>query len=169
MNNITKLIVALMSPVQDAENALQQLLTQRSIDTAVGAQLDQIGTIVGQARGGLVDDDYRRYCRARIAANRSTGSVEDAIKIANLVINDITAHHNVDLQGIAAFVLRVEQHVTVESVANALISFLQDAASGGVRPILESCDQPPPTWQRCDLDTFDDATKHMITARDVPR
>ena len=106
-NNITKLLTALVTPHQPLEDAWQQLRLLRSVDTAVGVQLDMIGEIVGQERGGMVDDDYRRFVRARIAANISDGRVFDLIKVATLVVNDDDTTIQLDLQGNAAVVVRI--------------------------------------------------------------
>ena len=103
-SNIVKMLRVLLQPTQDLEDVLQALRTQRSIDAAVGAQLDMIGAIVGQPRNGMTDDDYRIYCRARIATNRSGGSYEDLIKISLLVLNDASVVVNVQTQGVATCV-----------------------------------------------------------------
>lgn len=48
--NLIGLIDALIEGQGDLETVLDQLLTERGIDTAIGAQLDIIGEIVGQPR-----------------------------------------------------------------------------------------------------------------------
>lgn len=149
-NNIEKLVATLATPFQSLENALQQLLTERSVDTAVGAQLDVIGKLVGQPRNGLVDADYRRYVRARVATNRSTGVVDDLINITELIVYDDDAYIKVESQSIATVVLRVEDLAITTGVANILIDFLNDAVSAGVRVILEYSDQAPATWFKWD-------------------
>src|SRR5687768_3990656 len=107
-NTNEKLLAVLATPFQSLESALQQLLTERSIDTAIGAQLDVIGRVVGQKRNGMSDDDYRRYCRARIATNRANGTVENLITITDLIIYDDDAVYEVESQGIATVVVRVQ-------------------------------------------------------------
>jgi len=74
---INALVEAFVSPAQELENMLSDLLRFRSIDTAVGAQLDIIGEIVGQERGGRTDAEYRAAIRARIQINNSSGTPED--------------------------------------------------------------------------------------------
>src|SRR5690349_3946784 len=105
-NNTEKLLAILATPFQSLENTLQDLLTKRSIDTAEGAQLDVIGKLVGQPRNGLDDDTYRRYCRARIATNRSNGTNENLITITDLIVYDDNAHYQTDFQNYATVVLR---------------------------------------------------------------
>src|SRR5262249_42034837 len=51
--NIAALLSALVAPAQDVEDAFQDLLTKRGIETGEGVQLDVVGKIVGQKRNGL--------------------------------------------------------------------------------------------------------------------
>lgn len=75
-----------LKQVQDLEDALFELITERTIDAAVGVQLDILGDIVGQPdRVGLSDDDYRTIIRARIKVNRSDGKAEQLIEILVLI------------------------------------------------------------------------------------
>jgi hypothetical protein len=165
--NIEKLLRVLVGAIQQAEDAGQQLLTLRTIDTATGAQLDIIGKIVGQARAGLLDDDYRRYCRARVAANRSTGTMEDVLRVAKLVLNDPSAHLAFENQGIAAYVLRVEDVAISADLAGViLMSFLAQITAAGVRPILESGATDPDTWFEWDVDGRGWDNGFLIDARD---
>jgi len=57
--NIEKFIKIFMDELQEAEDALFQLLTMRSLTTAEGAQLDTIGEQVGALRAGQNDTEYR--------------------------------------------------------------------------------------------------------------
>ncbi len=150
-NNITKFLSAIMASVQDVEDALQQLLTERAVDTAVGVQLDALGRIVGQERGAMSDDDYRRHVRARIAANNSEGLIRDILDVATLVIYDDDATFEIDVQGVATYVLRVNDVATTDAIGNILHAFLVDATAAGVRPVLEYNTAEPGDWF-----TFDD-------------
>lgn len=137
MNNIEKLIVALLVPAQDIENALQQLKLYRLVDTAVGAQLDILGRIVGQARNGLVGDTYRRYLRARIVANFSDGVVEDLIKVVDFVIYDADAE--IVISGIlnATARLRVDGIAISDEIGAIVNGFVNDTRAAGVRVITQ--------------------------------
>jgi hypothetical protein len=129
---------ALAGPANDLETSSQQLLLLRSVFTATGQALTDIGTLVGQPRNGVTDDElYRRYVLAKIATNRSRGTTEDMINIARLVLQDDDATIRVSNQGIAAFTLLVDDIQLDGDVADILIKFLRGAASAGVRPILE--------------------------------
>lgn len=67
--------------VQILEDEFFALLLERSIDTAIGAQLDALGTIVNVPRDGLSDDAYRLRLRVGVLANASSGTVEDILSV----------------------------------------------------------------------------------------
>lgn len=134
---IEALVTAAVSPAQDLETALWDLLTLRQVDTAIGAQLDVLGRLVGQPRNTDDDEVYRRYVRARISANKSKGLTVDLLRIARLIVDDPAAAIELDNVGIAAYVLRVLGVAIDNDVATALIRFLKDATAAGVRPVLE--------------------------------
>lgn len=133
--------------VQALEDALQDLLTMRRLDTATGLQLTRIGVKVGQPRNGVTDDDlYRRLVRARIAANRSRGVGEDVLRITRLVV-DSTVVVEMEYQQVATVVLRLSGPGVTQTIADILIGFLRRAVVAGVRIILE--------WSLAtDADTF---------------
>ncbi len=149
-NNIEKLVATLATPFQSLENALQQLLTERSIDTAAGAQLDVIGRIVGQPRNAMDDDDYRRYCRARIVTNRATGTIPELITVTELIVYDDDGYYEIDNQGTACVVLRIQNLVITAELAAIVLEFLKDTVSAGVRVILEYQTAPVDTGFKWD-------------------
>lgn len=55
------------------------------VDIAVGAQLDGIGSIVGQARNGQNDATYRLFIKAKVLVNTSGGTTEDLLRIFDLL------------------------------------------------------------------------------------
>lgn len=83
---ITSLVRALAEGAQVLEDDLFSLLVDRELSSALGDQLDQWGAIVGEQRGALDDDDYRRFITARVLANRSGGSADELIRIWALVM-----------------------------------------------------------------------------------
>lgn len=137
-NNITRLLTAWLSGVQDVENVLQQLYSNRSIDTAVGYQLEVLGRLVGQGREGLSDDIYRRRIRARVSANRSKGTISEIIKVADLVVNDVNATLVVKNQGAAGYVLQVADIAFSLMDSLVLRDMLADSTAAGVRVIVET-------------------------------
>jgi hypothetical protein len=73
--NILKLLNVWMDGVQELEEEVYDLLsTQTSIELSEGVQLARIGSIVGAARTGESDSDYRAKIYAQIAANSADGT-----------------------------------------------------------------------------------------------
>lgn len=66
---------------QGLETVFREIKELRRLDNAVGAQLDGIGRIVGEARQGRTDSAYKRRIKARIAINTSRGTPENLINV----------------------------------------------------------------------------------------
>ena len=82
---IQALLDTYSAQVQEIEAVLFDLMTERWLATAQGAQLDGLGAIVGEDRQGRSDTDYRVAIQARILINRSEGTPEQLIEIASLL------------------------------------------------------------------------------------
>jgi hypothetical protein len=134
--NIAAFLNAINMQCDELEVAFRQLLLERGVDNAVGDQLDVIGRIVGQERAGLLDDDYRRYIRARISANRSRGTTEDMLTVARLVVYDDDATYEIVPQSIATAV-RVGGVAISSALGDILFDFLSASKAAGVRLIVE--------------------------------
>lgn len=77
-------LTAVMAQVQELEQEAWDVYTSFDVDTAVGDQLDIIGTLVGEGRGDYADDDeYRAGIRVRTLVNRSEGKLEELVAIAD--------------------------------------------------------------------------------------
>jgi hypothetical protein len=130
-------LAAWLAPIVQLEAALVAVLTQRTIDDAIGAQLTVLGELVGRPRNGITDDEiYRRYVRAQIATNKSDGTIEDALTITRLVLGDPTKALTNRNEGAAAYVMSVSGGIP-EAVAAVLIEMLIAGTGAGVRAILE--------------------------------
>lgn len=68
---------------QTLENVTWDVINSRMLATAIGAQLDMLGDLVGEPRKGRNDTDYRAAVRLRIRVNRSNGLAEDIIDVAS--------------------------------------------------------------------------------------
>lgn len=143
---IEAILRAVIAPLQRAENAFQELFDERGVDTAIGAQLDAIGFVVGQPRNGYDDDEYRRQVRARIATNKSRGTFADLIGVIGLVIDDAAATIRGRRSGTAAVRFNIEDVATSDAVADILIGFLREAKAAGVRLTLITGSTPPAGW-----------------------
>jgi hypothetical protein len=69
--------------IQELEQAFWDLYSEGFLSTAEGAQLDQIGEIVGEARQDRLDATYRAAIRIRVLVNKSNGKTEELIEIAD--------------------------------------------------------------------------------------
>lgn len=74
--NWQKLIRALTKSRNEIEAVMKDLYTQRSLETAIGEQLDRLGQIIGLPRNGRNDADYREALRLQIRINRGSGEPE---------------------------------------------------------------------------------------------
>lgn len=83
--NIQAMIQASVNPLQDLEDTIFDLADKTRLDTAVGVQLDVYGLIVGASRNGLLDDEFRRYIRTRLIANRSNGQGNTILQIVQFI------------------------------------------------------------------------------------
>lgn len=160
---VEEFLTALLTPFQALEDTIQQCIVGRRIDTAVGAQLDDIGRLVGRLREGVTDDEvYRRLIRAQITVNNSDGLTEDLITIARLVVYDDAATYKVRNYGVAALHLQITGVAVEWETASRLISFLREAVSAGVRVVLEFMLSPPGDVFSCEDSPdglgFDDST-----------
>ena len=114
----------------DLEDAFQSLLTLPSIDDSAGAQLDLLGRLLGQARGGVDDATYRLYLRAAIVAEKSGGRGEDIYRTFAALFPGSPLL--LVSGGVKSFYLRVGQVLTR---AQALVGqqFLLRAKEAGAR------------------------------------
>lgn len=100
-----KYMQLLIQGLYEIELVFKDLMQLRSIDTAVGAQLDLLGNIVGQDRniasksfvtaenpsGNITLDDvtYRVVIKSRIRKNISVATPEDVISAASFILSEI--------------------------------------------------------------------------------
>jgi len=149
--NIRAFVCALTTPAQDLTDALNQLLTERGIDTAVGAQLDVIGKVVDEPRDGEVDDVYRRFIRARIAVHRSNGVPVEILKIARLVLGDSDGQVQIRCVSDASYILEIHDRPTDADTARVLIDMVGKATSAGVRVEVVTTPRPLSEVFRLDI------------------
>jgi len=85
---IEGVFTALVKQVQEIEDALEPLVFERSVNTAIGAQLDEVGAIVGIARvAGQDDVSYRIAIKNKIIQNLNQGTPEEFIAAAKFFLN----------------------------------------------------------------------------------
>ena len=79
------LMSGLVNPLQEIEEELTKLESERWLDEAEGLQLDHLGKIVGELRNNRGDEEYRMAIYTRIFLNRGGGTPEDIIAALDLV------------------------------------------------------------------------------------
>lgn len=137
-SNTQTVIRILLGPAQELEATMMAVLTQRTVDNAVGAQLDVIGRRVGRARQGVTDDEiYRRYVRAQITANKSDGLIDDILTVVDLVVHDDAAVLVLKNQGAAAYAVEIGGVAITDAIAQVVIALVRKATSAGVRSLVE--------------------------------
>ena len=82
---LKKLLQVFLEEVQQFEDITHSLYLSRTIDSAIGIQLDHVGSIPGQLRNGLSDEDYRVRIKAKIAENNSEGTRSEILAMAALL------------------------------------------------------------------------------------
>ncbi len=135
--NIENFLRVLLEPFNELELVYTSLLLERSVNSAVGTQLDLLGKLVGQLREGRNDDDYRRFIRARIAANRSEGTIENLLKVIHLVLNDDDVVIVTETQR-GTVVARLTGIVTDTNTADIVLAFARDTTIAQARVWIES-------------------------------
>ena len=82
---IEGLISCLVEEIQELEDVVHKLPEDLTIVTAIGIQLDLIGTIVVQDRLGFSDTIYRSLLQAKIGENVSKSTPENIIDVVKLL------------------------------------------------------------------------------------
>lgn len=166
-SNTQKALRALLAPAAQLEACMMAVLTQRSVDTAVGAQLTVLGKIVGRT-GRVADDEIeRRYVRAQISVNKSDGLIEDILTVAKLVVADPAADIVLENTGAAAFNLIVDGIPLPNDIATVLVQLVIKATSAGVRPIVEWTEGNPSDALRWDVGSWDSTVWWNATDKDL--
>lgn len=121
------LLAAWTRQLQELETALWALLTD-TLETAVGAQLDQLGRLLLEPRRALDDDSYRAVLRAAVLARKSTGTAADLCAVLAAMLGAGTFTY---AEGGAYVQLSPVDPVPFD--ATAAIAVLRLAKAGGVR------------------------------------
>lgn len=83
--NIEKLITIIGDEIDEAETAFFDLLNYRSLDTATGQQLDDIGVRLNLVRAGRTDAEYRAALYAKVGYNIASGTPDQVISLTKLI------------------------------------------------------------------------------------
>lgn len=128
--NLEKILEIFAVHIQENETVLFDLLTGRALATAIGVQLDGLGTILGEERLGRSDETYRSALYVRITINLSSGTPDTMIDVlsaltgASLVkFNELfPATVHMQLQGVTS--IPANLLVNMYKVAPATVSII---------------------------------------------
>lgn len=124
------LLTAFLNGYQDIEDTLGDFFNDFIIATAADDQLDLIGAIVGQSRGGRSDAEYRTYIYAKIGQNTSKGVPLDVSQVFIL----LTGSTNPYLVELYNATCELWADVDISSLDTAaLYEFMQIVLSAGVQ------------------------------------
>jgi hypothetical protein len=128
--NLALFITSWVNEVQELEGMWFDLLENRWIATAVGAQLDGLGSIVGEDRQGRSDAEYRVAIIARVGINVGSGTPEQIIAY----VTTVTDGANVELTEFFPASLTVRAVTALTAAEATLIgNLLKEIKSAGVR------------------------------------
>jgi hypothetical protein len=85
------LIQALLEELQEVEDTLEEIKSQKNLDNAVGVQLDGLGEILGKRREGLTDTPYRLALKVQQILNAGEGRYETVLDLWRILLNSPTA------------------------------------------------------------------------------
>ncbi len=133
--NIEAFLRAFATKAQEVENALWQLVTERWLHTAVGAQLDLLGRLLRRDRAGLSDDVYRGILRAIIAARLSSGTHPEVLRVVQLAINAAVTggHLKITRQPPAGAEVFLDNQALLAGLGVHVADLIALAASMGIR------------------------------------
>ncbi|AUR92166.1 hypothetical protein NVP1170O_053 [Vibrio phage 1.170.O._10N.261.52.C3] len=96
-----KLMDIFLEKSQEIEDQFVELASQKDLETVTGVWLDYIGNIIGLARDGREDEDYREALKLKISINTSDGTPDLISEIMlNLTKPDrVRIAEGVDLHG----------------------------------------------------------------------
>lgn len=75
-------VAVLVAEVQELEDAFWAFYLELDVELADGVWLDRLGSLIGERRESAGDTRFRNFIKARILANKSTGSTDDVLAVA---------------------------------------------------------------------------------------
>jgi hypothetical protein len=150
LQNWNAYIQAIGAMGQYAEDTFYSLLADCAFDVASGASLDQWGELVGLARNGLTDTQYRNFIAAQIPALRCGGTAGEEISIFAMVTS--VAETDVLMYPFppASFWLETVTPMPLDDiVVSAVVRTMTLAQSIGIGMLLI---ETPDGYARCDTD-----------------
>lgn len=142
---IVGLVQCILTPLIDLNQSIARTIVQRNANVATGQSLTNLGKLVGLPRLTTIDDDFRRYVRAQIAANKSLACYADILNIAVLILNDAGYAITLHQAGYATAQLSITGKALTDTVANILSTLELAAVAVGVRLVIVWSPSTPST------------------------
>jgi len=117
---------AIAEQIQDLQDTIYQLLTEKHLNSAIGAQLDVLGRIIGRPRRGYNDQQYRDLLKLQVGINTSTGAPGSVVPIIKTITGSSTVDIFEDYPAAASAV------VNGNNVSSELLSELELTGPAGV-------------------------------------
>lgn len=133
MDRFEELLRIFVRAFQELEDTTVELVLDTMLDNAEGVHLDQYGELVGEQRGNLDDDDYRRMIRARSAINDSNGTPEELLAILSLILEKDDGIEIVELLPRELCFQYAIDPPTGADLRSKVVEEMNKAADGGVR------------------------------------
>jgi hypothetical protein len=80
------LIRTYVEQVNDWELAFWEVINERLLENAIGAQLDIWGKLVGEPREFRTDEDFKIAIRLRLRVQRSQGKTQDVLEVTSALL-----------------------------------------------------------------------------------
>jgi hypothetical protein len=139
--NIEGIISAYATQIQELETAVFDLMAERYVLTAVGAQLDGIGKVVDETRRGRDDTDYRVAILGKIQRNKANSTIEDLLTLFGLILPGFG--YTLVEGTVASFVLSIDEALGVnDPTPEELGAQLHAAKGGGIRAQMVASTSP---------------------------
>lgn len=122
----------ILTPGQEIEFTLWDLMQTKNIASVTGDRLDIIGAIVGEERNFRDDETYRTAIYSRILLNRSSGQPEMLLMGLKILTNFITSHYQEIYPGKVYITFS-----TIYTIPSSLPEELQKLAPAGVQLFLQ--------------------------------
>ena len=158
--NLQKMLKVYAPQWDELETVFFELRENRALTTSVGAQLDEIGLIVGENRDGRNDADYLIGITIRIGVNVSEGEPERVIAVFALLIQEnLVRYINQGRRGIQMTMFAT---IADQDAVNAIFRAMQQVIAAGVRLNMIICADPSIAFAMAGNDPnglgFDDTT-----------
>ena len=134
--DLESLLNSYVGQIQALEGVFFDLIDERTLDTAAGAQLDGLGQVVGEDRQSRTDDDYRLAIRSRIIVNNSNGTVEDINQLGRSLLGAAFSFQVSEIFPAAIIVELLDPLDPIVTNPTNLVNFFRATKAAGVRLIM---------------------------------